>query len=57
MIKFVKLDLENNCIEVTWAEDGVNTRCHTYQPEQQAEFEAEVEGAAQYVNLITWSQA
>ena len=58
------LPLENS-IQVKWRntieKDGelISAKDHyrVYTSEQQAEFEAEVEGAAQYVNLITWSQA
>lgn len=54
-----------NSINVQWAdqilrdEEVISQTYHrkAYGPEQRAEFEAEVEGAAQYVNLITWSQA
>ena len=54
-----------NSINVQWAdqilrdEEVISQTYHrkAYSAEQRAEFEAEVEGAAQYVNLITWSQS
>lgn len=54
-----------NSINVQWADqilrDGevISQTYHrkAYSPEQKAEFEAEVEGAAGYVDLITWAAA
>lgn len=52
-----------NAVQVQWADqilrDGevISQQYHrkAYGAEQRAEFEAEVEGAENYVNLITWA--
>ena len=54
---------EQNCIQVQWAtqilRDGevISQQYHrkAYGAGQQAEFEAEVEGAASYADLIDWA--
>lgn len=53
---------EQNCIQVQWANqvlrdnEVVSQQYHrkAYTQGQRAEFEAEVEGAANYVHLIDW---
>lgn len=58
-VKFIRLDVPNSAIEVTWFEDTETeqkpVKCVTYGAEQCAEFEAEVDGAANYVGLIQWT--
>ncbi len=64
IVEIATLPIEN-AIQVKWRntieKDGevISAKDHykLYGADQKAEFEAEVESADQYVNLITWSQA